>query len=435
MKKRNEIISAAVLALSLTAAAQADPVLWVAGDQFDSAVANLTDWYDRSPEANHLSLSQGDGAAVVLSTLNGLPVVRTTADSYDTPGVVQYQTVFAVLNNDQGATFPNFNTAIGGATTPTYTLQGSSGSSNLDTTFDSPNGTFYINGTASNSFATLSDHKLVTKTLDSQANQTVRVGWDRNIASRNWDGDFAEIILFDQTLSADARTGVNAILGAKYGLTVPAATGAQVYAGFAALGNLVADGSLEQNTGSAPGNGASSELGASTYAGSAFGNTDVLVHWDKDAARNWYMTDGGADQFPDGDFAMRLDAAPNDGVDNFYQDGIFLMAGFTYELEFAMWGENAAPHIDVDLLGPATIALFDNETTVGNDGSFEIKSVVFKPTVTGSYRLNFAADDPANGNQHAWIDDISITIVPAPAALPAGLALLGVIASRRRRIA
>ena len=432
---RQSVIAAA-LVMTFTAAAHADPVLWVAGDQFDAAAANLGTWYDRSSANNHLTLSQGDGAAVVLSTLNGLPVVRTTADSYDTPGAVQFSTVFTVLNNNQGATFPGSNTAIASPDCCPYIVQstGGGGSTNLDTSFDTPNGTFFINGTASNNFATLSDHKLVTKTLDSQASQTVRVGWDRNIAGRNWDGDFAEIILFEQTLTVDERTGVNAILGAKYGLSVPAATDAQVYSGFAALGNLVADGSFEQNTSASVHQSQASELGPGNYAGSSFGAADVLVHWDKDGGRNWYQTDNGLDQYPDGDFAMRLDGAFNDGIDDFFQDGIFLMAGFTYELEFAMWGEgSASPQIDVALLGPDTITLFDDETTVGNDGSFEVKSIWFTPDVTGSYRLNFVADSPPNGNQHTWIDAVSITVVPAPAALPAGLTILGLIAARRRR--
>jgi len=191
--------------------------------------------------------------------------------------------------------------------------------------------------------------------------------------------------------------------------------------------NLIADGSFEVNTNDTPGNGQGSEIGSTNYAGSPWGNDDVLTYWDKSGTRTWYMTDrNGTADFPDGDFAYRLDGAALEGVNDLYQDGLSLTAGTPYELSFEMWGESGTPHIDVELTGPATLKLFDDETTNGTDGSAETKSTQFTPTVTGTYRIRFFADDPAGA--HAWIDDASLTVVPEPSTFAlAAIGLLGLL--------
>jgi len=434
----------------LSGSAFGAPVLWLDADQFTAAQSNIATWPDRSPAGNDVSLSLGDGPDVVLGGLNGKPVVQFSADAMDTPGNVQFEVVFAVLNNTQGANFPNWNTALASSGCCPYTVQGKSGTSNLDTQWDSPNGTFYVNGVASTVFGPLADHKLVTKTLDSQADQQVRVGWDRNIGGRNWDGDFAEVIYFETMLTNDEITGINSILADKWGLPPIAATAAQIAAGNAALGigpppppevlgpNLVTDGSFEINTNSTLGNGQGSELGAHNYAGSAWGNADVTTYWDKNN-RVWYVTDNGDVEFPDGDFAYRIDARLDiDGADKLWlwQDDISLTAGQEYQFSFEMWGESGAPILDVELTGSDTIVLFDDTTTNPGDGVAETKSVRFTPTVTGSYSVEFFTD-VNNGNNHAWIDDVrlqAVLVVPEPLTMLAvGLAVAGLGGYVRKR--
>jgi len=185
-------------------------------------------------------------------------------------------------------------------------------------------------------------------------------------------------------------------------------TGLIVCAAGSSEANLVTDGSFEVNTNSTPGNNQASELGASRYAGSTWGGADVLTYWDKSGARTWYMTDQGANVFPDGDFAYRVDAHPFEGVNTLHQDGILLTAGTSYALSFAMWGEAGTPRIDVTFTGPATMKVLDNAATLGTDGAAETMLAIFTPTVTGSYRINFSADDPPNDNAHAWIDDVGL---------------------------
>ena len=203
--------------------------------------------------------------------------------------------------------------------------------------------------------------------------------------------------------------------------------------------NLVTDGSFEVNTNGTPGGSQGSELGASNYAGSTWGGDDVTTYWDKSGTRTWYMTDGGADRFPDGDFAFRVDAHGAEGVNTLYQDGISLTAGTQYQMSFQMWGETSAPWIDVTLTGPATINLFDDEASNGSDGVAELKSIMFTPTVTGTYRLNFSADNPARPNHHAWIDDVRIravqtAVIPEPVTMAAiGLGISGLCGYIRKR--
>lgn len=89
-----------------------------------------------------------------------------------------------------------------------------------------------------------------------------------------------------------------------------------------------------------------------------------------------------------------------------------------------------------------------------NGGAFNPATDVLAPiqTITapaddfGSFSLTFTVQTadatPAFLFQHAdantpisqiWVDSVSVSIVPAPAALPAGLAMLGLAATRRRR--
>ncbi|NQT38232.1 MAG: hypothetical protein HQ581_12120, partial [Planctomycetes bacterium] len=306
-----KMLTAAVLCgicVLLCSSATGAPLLWLDADQFTTAQANLATWTDRSPAGNDVSLVLGDGPAVVLGGLNGRPVVRFTADAMDTPGSLSFQTVFSVLNNTQGATFPNWNTAIASSGCCPYIVQANMGTSSLDSAWDGPDGTFFVNGTAGTSFAPLATHKLVTKTLDTAASQQVRIGWDRNIGGRNWDGDFAEVILFEDLLTGDEITGINSILADKWDLPTIIATPAQVDAGYAALGisgpgsppPLLKDGSFEDVSSSTVGTGQASELGSHNYLGSTWGNDDILNQWDKVQSRTWIMTDGTDNEFPDG---------------------------------------------------------------------------------------------------------------------------------------
>ena len=270
------------------------------------------------------------------------------------------------------------------------------------------------------------------------AGSQYQIATRNNEHSRYLNGDIAELLVYNDVLTPVEMRQVGAYLGNKYSI-------ANTFGPVPVLGpNLVTDGSFEVNTGSTTGGAANSELGAGNYAASP-GGADITTYWDKSGGRTWYVTDGGADRFPDGDFAYRVDAAGNDGVDWLWQDGIALTAGQEYQLSFDMWGESGTTNtrIDVQLTGPASLTLFDNATTLATDGVTEKKSLLFTPTVTGAYRLQFSADSPANPHYHAWIDDVRIQAVqtapiPEPAtmcALALALSGLGGYVRKRRNMA
>jgi len=353
--------------------------------------------------------------------------VRFTADAMDTPGSLSFQTVFSVLNNTQGATFPNWNTAIASSGCCPYIVQANMGTSSLDSAWDGPDGTFFVNGTAGTSFAPLATHKLVTKTLDTAASQQVRIGWDRNIGGRNWDGDFAEVILFEDLLTGDEITGINSILADKWDLPTIIATPAQVDAGYAALGisgpgsppPLLKDGSFEDVSSSTVGTGQASELGSHNYLGSTWGNDDILNQWDKVQSRTWIMTDGTDNEFPDGSVGVRLD-----GVDKYnarlFQTGIALEAFKEYELSLSVWGEGGTPGIGAQFVGQTSgdvVGVFSGQTTDTTDGVAEVKTATFVPTGTEDYTIELYA---TNGS-HTWIDAVNLDATGVTVTPPTNL--------------
>jgi len=96
-----------------------------------------------------------------------------------------------------------------------------------------------------------------------------------------------------------------------------------------------------------------------------WGNDDVTTYWDKTSdgasTRSWYMTDEGADVFPDGDYAWRLDANGNlEGVNWVYQDGITLHAGVEYLFSIDFWAlTGRTPTLWVQLVKGETVNLRD----------------------------------------------------------------------------
>ena len=293
-------------------------------------------------------------------------------------------------------------------------------------TYETTGTTIYLNGpvvdgsNASNFQSAGSQYQIATR---------------NNEHSRYLNGDIAELLVYNEVLTPDEINEVGYYLSDKYSIAStfvlpppPPVLGP----------NLVTDGSFEINTNSTLGNGQGSELGAHNYAGSTWGNADVTTYWDKNN-RVWYVTDNGDVEFPDGDFAYRIDARLDiDGADKLWlwQDDISLTAGQEYQFSFEMWGESGAPILDVELTGSDTIVLFDDTTTNPGDGVAETKSVRFTPTVTGSYSVEFFTD-VNNGNNHAWIDDVrlqAVLVVPEPLTMLAvGLAVAGLGGYVRKR--
>lgn len=180
--------------------------------------------------------------------------------------------------------------------------------------------------------------------------------------------------------------------------------------------NLVLNGSFEQPGGPAN-QPVASELGASAFVGNWGDVTPVSwVRTPASGSRIWYVTDSGADRFPDGDFALRIDAdnrAALNGVDTLSQSGIPLEAGKSYVFSFHVWGEQSQTVIDATLTGPATIKLADDRQTQVADGAAEEITTTFTAPASGNFTLTFAVSPGTSaGTAHAWIDKVMLEALP-----------------------
>jgi hypothetical protein len=70
-----------------------------------------------------------------------------------------------------------------------------------------------------------------------------RLSKDRNIAARSWEGEMAEVLIYDTTLTAEQENEVGGYLAAKYGLTTDY-TPMAVAGEFAVIGNLSGSGTI-----------------------------------------------------------------------------------------------------------------------------------------------------------------------------------------------
>lgn len=113
------------------------------------------------------------------------------------------------------------------------------------------------------------------------------------------------------------------------------------------------------------------------------------------------------------------------------------VAGATYSLSFDAAGRSGSPNEFQVLLG-GQVLTFASATTLlpAGDATYVSYTSDDFTTVGGSLLLVF--DGLTSGDRTTFLDNVSINFVaaapiPTPAALPAGLALIGIVAMRRRR--
>ncbi len=204
-----------------------DLALWLDASQLTglSDGAQVDTWTDLSGLGNN-ALRLAGTPKYVVSGINGLPVVRfniaaKTGDNFRFNRISTIRTVFWVLKESSAATDQGFllgdDSAYhfhrGGTRDKIWAVNDSSAFVRQGTTklMGLP-----VNGTTtplpSDAFKLIS---LVT-TGNVQANQ---ITLDRNITSRNWCGDIAEILIFNRALTSVEENSVGAYLSAKYALT------------------------------------------------------------------------------------------------------------------------------------------------------------------------------------------------------------------------
>jgi hypothetical protein len=189
--------------------------------------AQLNTWADTSGTANNAIRQSGSSAGYpkyVTGALNGRPVVRfnsgnTTGDSFKFTRISNIQTVFWVLKETAGLSDGHF--LLGDESAYQFHRGGSNGSlwDGFYTDNNIKNGTTklmgnVINGTTtplpSGSFQMVS---LVT-TGNVQANSICQ---DRTTHG-SWQGDIAEILIYDRALTGAEELQVGSYLSAKYAL-------------------------------------------------------------------------------------------------------------------------------------------------------------------------------------------------------------------------
>ena len=191
--------------------------------------AQLNTWTDTSYAANHAVRQSGSSAGYpmyVTNVLNGQPVVRfnstngNTGDYFQFTRISTIRTVFWVLKENAGLS--NYGFLLGDDTTYQFHRA-------------SPNGPLWNGGYASGNI-TGGTTKLMGNTIDGTATslpsdsfqlvslvtagnvQANQICQDRT-ANGSWQGDIAEILIYDRALSGDEELQVGTYLTAKYGLT------------------------------------------------------------------------------------------------------------------------------------------------------------------------------------------------------------------------
>lgn len=206
-----------------------DPVMWVDADAIDglSDGATVSTWYNLTGDDNNFLKGSTGNPVYKVNQVGGRPVVRFDGDinNYFTFNRIgDIRTVFWVVKEDADATGGRFLLGDGDGGGDAYHFhRGDSGEMwhGTHTSASIRFGTTRINGRVVNGLETqmptrYSVISLVT-TGDVQANRFVK---DRDIGlpSRSWDGDLAELLIYNRALSDGEERAVGQYLQQKYSI-------------------------------------------------------------------------------------------------------------------------------------------------------------------------------------------------------------------------
>lgn len=219
-----------------TATATATPdslsglALWLKADALSLADgAAVGTWPDSSSNARNATVAQGT-PTFETNELNGKPVVRFAANGesgFNFPTMANIRTVLWVVKETAAAQ----HFLLGDDNT--YHFHRGSGGNVWDASYTSANirnGTTKVNGTAISGTTTPlgSGWKLVSLVTAGNV-EASRLSRDRSIAARSWDGDMAEVIVYDRALTANEELLIGGYLAQKYALPSSYAGAAPIY--------------------------------------------------------------------------------------------------------------------------------------------------------------------------------------------------------------
>jgi len=226
------IISLAAFVLApISQAGTTNIVLRLDADQFGSAVSGLSLWADKSVYGHDATQTTANRQpSVVLNVQNGLPVVRFTGGyrlGDEDWMVVQhtYATGSAfIVAKYNGTTFNWYDGLYGSSTNNAAVGQYWSGNNGAATWGNEAGSGFenskYLNGTLSSTALTNPSKFNLYSGVDTTPNSFTgwSIGRDRSFGDRSWEGDIAEVIVYEEALSDFNRKGVEVFLDEKWAL-------------------------------------------------------------------------------------------------------------------------------------------------------------------------------------------------------------------------
>jgi autotransporter-associated beta strand protein len=196
--------------------------LWLKAD----AITGLNDgdtvntWNDSSTNARNATRNAG-APVYRTNALNGKPVVRFPADGesrFTFPQMSDIRTVFWVVK-ETATTNPHF---LLGDDNNFHFHRGNGGPiwSSTNASANIRNGTTRLMGTTVNGTTTSlgSGYRLISVVTSGNV-EASRLSRDRTQVGRSWDGDVAEIIIYNRALTNDEETRIGTYLAQKYNLT------------------------------------------------------------------------------------------------------------------------------------------------------------------------------------------------------------------------
>jgi len=196
--------------------------LWLKADAITSLAdgAQVDTWPDSS--GNTLTVTRDAGTPVFrTNVLNGQPVVRFTPDGesrFVFPQMTDIRTVFWVVRETSATSGAHF---LLGDDDKFHFHRGTNGPIwSTNTSANIRNGTTRLMGQPVNGTTTQlgSGFRLVSVVTTGNV-EASRLSRDRSIAGRSWDGDVAEVILYNRALTESEEAMVGNYLAAKYGLS------------------------------------------------------------------------------------------------------------------------------------------------------------------------------------------------------------------------
>jgi hypothetical protein len=185
----------------------------------------VTTWYDQSGNARNAAQTTAASQpyiveAGVLNRVNNRPspLFDGTNSFMNVAAPIALGCVSTVLNSLDGAVFGEYDGIFSGQTTAYFV-----GLISTDTIYAmNNNGTPRINGVSSNVFAPLVDLKVAaTNNIVTAAEPTGwRIGQDRGVTARRWNGNIAEVVAFPGLLSVVDLRIIERNQGIYYGIGV-----------------------------------------------------------------------------------------------------------------------------------------------------------------------------------------------------------------------